>query len=78
MNYLNDTLKQKVNKPQHTTKTIYQLGFPCGQSTAQPATAAVRLDRNEARNPQLYIVPSVSTNNNARHSNTYQLDRQLD
>jgi hypothetical protein len=44
------------------TKTIYQLGFPCGQSTAQPAKAAVRLDRNEARNPQLYIVPSVNAN----------------
>jgi len=42
------------------TKTIYQLGFPCGQTSAQPATAAVRLDRNEARNPQLYIVPSVT------------------
>jgi hypothetical protein len=41
------------------TKTIYQLGFRCGQTSAQPAIAAVRLDRNEARNPQLYIVPSV-------------------
>ena len=47
------------------------MGFPCGQSTAQPATAAVRLDRQAARksgsaarqkratrNPQLHIVPN--------------------
>ncbi len=46
-------------KHQPITKTIYQLGFPCGQTNVQPATTAVRLDRNEARNPQLYIVPSV-------------------
>ena len=41
------------------TKTIYQLGFPCGQQSPQPAKAAVRLDRKATRNPQLYIVPSV-------------------
>jgi len=38
------------------------LGFPCGQSTAQPATTAAWLDRKATRNPQLYIVPSVSKN----------------
>jgi hypothetical protein len=53
--------KKDRNKWQAVTTTIYQLGFRCGQTTAQPATAAVRLDRNEARNPQLYIVPSVIT-----------------
>jgi len=47
-------------KHDRITKTIYQLGFPCGQTSAQLATAAVRLDRNATRNPQLYIVPSVT------------------
>ncbi len=50
-------------KHDRITKTIYQLGFPCGQTSAQPATAAVRLDRKATRNPQLHIVPSVSPNN---------------
>ena len=52
-------MKSIKEKHETLTKTIYQLGFPCGQSTAQPAKAAVRLDRNATRNPQLYIVPSV-------------------
>ena len=41
------------------TKTICQLGFRCGQTTAQPATTASGLDRKATRNPQLHIVPSV-------------------
>gem|GEM_PF-2613103 len=42
------------------TKTICQLGFPCGQQSPQPATAASGFDRKATRNPQLHIVPSVS------------------
>jgi hypothetical protein len=43
-----------------STKTICQLGFPCGQQSSQPATTAVGFDRKATRNPQLHIVPSVS------------------
>jgi hypothetical protein len=35
------------------------LGFRCGQQNPQPAITASVFDRNEARNPQLHIVPSV-------------------
>ena len=56
-------LTKQKNEGQALTKTIYQLGVQCGQSTAQPATTAAWLDRKATRNPQLYIVPYV----NAKH-----------
>jgi len=49
-------------KVQPLTKTICQLGFRCGQQSPQSATTASGFDRNEARNPQLHIVPSVRGN----------------
>ena len=50
------------NESLGTAKTICQLGFRCGQESPQPATTASEFDRNEARNPQPHIVPSVVLN----------------
>ena len=49
-----------MNKLRLLTKTICQLGFPCGQECPQPAETVSGFDRKATRNPQLHIVPSVS------------------
>ena len=52
-------LKGRKTEHQAVTKTIWQLGFRCGQQSSQPATTASGFDRKATRNPQLHIVPSV-------------------
>jgi hypothetical protein len=49
------------------------LGLQCGQQSSQPATAASGFDRNEARNPQLHIVPSVMQHNKNAMKQTFAL-----
>jgi hypothetical protein len=40
-------------------KNYMSIGFRCRQQSPQPAKAALGFDRNEARNPQMHIVPTV-------------------
>jgi len=42
------------------TKTIYQLGFRCGQQSSQPAKTVFRFEMKATRNPQLHIVSDVN------------------
>ena len=60
----------KINN-EPLTKTICQLGFRCGQSSSQPATAASGFDRKAIRNPQLHIVPSVVGNHNSPANDSF-------
>jgi hypothetical protein len=56
-----DTDTEEIRTPA-VTRTIYQLGFLCGQQSPQHATTASGLDKKESSNQQLPIIKNVINN----------------